>query len=91
MRVLDFSAIPVGTVVTRSGAWLTRHNIRPPTRLPIGMLFGHSVVGRAVAWPVILWEGTTWPEVTHPGDARLFRQEQIRAFTQTIETPEPPP
>lgn len=89
MRVLDFSVIPVGTVVTRSGAWLTRRGIRPPTRLQIGMVFGHS--RRAVTWPVVLWEGETWPEVTHPGDARLFRQEQIRAFTQTIETPEPVP
>ncbi|MBK7823059.1 MAG: hypothetical protein IPJ61_18920 [Tessaracoccus sp.] len=89
MRVLDFSIIPVGTIVTRSGAWRTRHGIRATSRLQLGMVFGHSAAQRAVTWPVILWEGATWPEVTHPGDVRLFRPEQIQTYTKFVETPEP--
>lgn len=84
VKVINFKNVPVGVVVTRSAHYRNERAVRCKARHQLGMIFGLRIRG-AVTWPVILWEGVTEPEITHPVDVRFFRPEHIAQYKTTIE------
>lgn len=81
MKVIDFSGVSAGTLVTRSAHWNKQRAVKAGARQQIGVIvkiegFMSADGRRVIAWPCVHWEGAPHDSVTHPANVAFYRKQR---------------